>query len=178
MKIDRVHVADGLAPAEQVREMFAQALNSGLRPEFMMGATAEQIAVWAADQGVRTVPAAVRDVLALIGLKPGLWFADSSFGIEAIHGEAKRQALAALSKLESPLANASGILVLLAHQGYEFHVIDRRDLDLPDPPVWLVVEGKSAATHWPSVTDWLRFGAPNPTYYKFRLEFSRKRRHG
>ncbi|MFF0609156.1 hypothetical protein ACFYUD_10850 [Nocardia tengchongensis] len=82
----------------------------------------------------------------------------------------------ALGKLESPLGNASGILVLLEHQGYEFHVIDWRDLDLPDPPVWLVVEGKSAATHWPSVTDWFRFGAPNLMDYKFRLEFSRKRR--
>ncbi|MFE5288990.1 hypothetical protein ACFRAQ_28835 [Nocardia sp. NPDC056611] len=161
--------------AEEVRGIFERAVSDGLRPELMAGATGEQVDAWAADQDVHTVPTAVREVLELIGSNSGLWFAGSSFGVDAISAEAKRHALATLGNMKPTLVDEAGILVLVEHQGYEFHVIDGGDIGLPNPPVWLVVENQSAVMHWPSVSDWFKFGQPNIKDYKFRLEFNRKR---
>lgn len=161
--------------AEEVRAIFGRAVSDGLRPELMAGASGEQVIAWAAAQDVHTVPAAVREVLELIGSNSGLWFAGSSFGVDAIRAEAKGHALATLKNLQSPLTDAAGILVLIEHQGYEFHVINGDDVGLPDPPVWLVVENRSAVKNWSSVSDWFKSGEPNIKDYKFRLEFNRKR---
>jgi hypothetical protein len=140
----------------------------------MVGATDEQIDAMAAAQGVAHVPVAVREVLRLIGHDPGMWLAGSSFGVHRITGEMKRFALATLSQLENPLADAAGMLVIVEHQSYEFTVIDGSDLSLPDPAVWLISEGEPV-TKWPSVTAWFDGSAPDVENHRARLR-SRQRR--
>lgn len=75
-----------------VRAVFDQVIADGLAPESVTGATDEQVEAYAAAQGVTAVPAAVREVLRLIGVDHGLWQVGSSFGVDAVGRDAKRYA--------------------------------------------------------------------------------------
>lgn len=127
-----------------VRAVFDQVIADGLAPESVTGATDEQVEAYAAAQGVTAVPAAVREVLRLIGVDHGLWQVGGSFGVDAVGRDAKRYAQAALAQDGGAIRDPGGLLVLVMHQGYAFHVIDGADLGHPDPPVWLITEEAGA----------------------------------
>ncbi|WP_037862975.1 hypothetical protein [Streptomyces sp. NRRL S-340] len=156
--------------AVSIRAIFDRVTADGLAPEAVTGATDEQVEEFAAAQGARAVPAAVREVLRLIGVRHGLWRAGSSFGVDGIGPDAKRYARAALSQQGGAIEDADGMLVLVMHQAYEFHVIDGADLGRPDPPVWLITEGEPAQPVWPSVTQWFDSISPDVSAYRTRLD--------
>ena len=156
--------------AERIREIFATAVSDGLRADSVRGASDDEIDAWAAGQGARAVPEAVREVLRVLGNDHGLWLAGSSLGVHAVQGEAKNHLLATLPALGDPLEDAEGALVLVEHQSYTFHVVDGAEIELPDPPVWLVTEGEEAAKQWESVSFWFRTITPDVARYRERLE--------
>ncbi|AYF77060.1 hypothetical protein D7D52_28270 [Nocardia yunnanensis] len=147
-------------PGGRIRIVFDNVVADGLRRDSVVGATDAAIDAYAAGQGVARVPGAVREVLRLIGARHGLWLAGTAFGVDAVTGETKRQALAALTGLAHALRDPAGMLVLSAHQAYTYQVIDGADLAQEDPPVWEIVEGQDARPRWRSVTAW--FAAMDP----------------
>ncbi|MEV0403870.1 hypothetical protein [Actinoallomurus sp. NPDC050550] len=153
-----------------IRAVFDRVTADGLVPESVAGATDEQVEAFAAAQGVRVVPETVREVLHLIGVRKGLWQAGSSLGVDAVGGDAKRYAQATLSRDGGAIQDADGLLVLVMHQAYEFHVIDGADLGNLDPPVWLITEGEPADPVWRSVTHWFDSISPDVSAYRSRLE--------
>ncbi|MEV6874708.1 hypothetical protein [Amycolatopsis sp. NPDC051128] len=155
---------------ERIREIFAEAVSNGLRANSVSGASDDEIDTWAAEQGARAVPAAVREVLRTIGRDHGLWLAGSSLGVDAVQREAKNHLLATLPALGDPLEDPEGALVLVEHQSYTFHVVDGAEASLPDPPVWLVTEGEEAEKQWASVSFWFRTITPDIARYRERLE--------
>jgi hypothetical protein len=166
------------AAAEAIRAAFRRVISEGLKPEFMAGASDDQIDAMAAAQGVMHVPAAVREVLRLIGLRHGLWLAGSSIGVTVVGENAKRNAMATLRGLdENPLADAEKMLVLVEHQAYSYHLVDGADLTNPDPPVWLITEGDEARKAWSSVTDWFDGTAPDADDYRAKLRMMRRFGH-
>ena len=157
-------------PAERIREIFAAAVSDGLRADSVSGASDDEIDAWAAEQGARAVPAAVRAVFRVIGRDHGLWLTGSSLGTQAVRREAKNHLLATLPGLGDPLGDPEGALVLVEHQSYTFHVVDGTELDQPDPPVWLVTEGETAEKQWESASFWFRTITPDVARYRERLE--------
>ncbi|MFJ7212370.1 hypothetical protein [Amycolatopsis sp. NPDC098790] len=157
-------------PAERIREIVAAAVSDGLRADSVSGASDDEIDAWAAEQGARAVPPAVREVFRTIGREHGLWLVGSSLGVHAVRREAKNHLLATLPTLGDPLEDPEGALVLVEHQSYTFHVVDGVELELPDPPVWLISEGEPAEKQWASVSHWFRTITPDIARYRERLE--------
>ncbi|MFD7655142.1 hypothetical protein ACFV4N_14300 [Actinosynnema sp. NPDC059797] len=155
---------------ERIRAVFDRAVRDGLRRDSVRGASDEEIDRMAAEQGVDRVPEAVREVLRLVGSRPGLWLAGTAFGVDAVTGERKRHAIAALGHFDHGPADPGGLLVLTAHQGYAYQVVDGADLDQDDPPVWNVVEGEEAARAWDSVSRWFASTAPDVAELRDVLE--------
>ncbi|MFF3390856.1 hypothetical protein ACFYW1_07985 [Streptomyces sp. NPDC002669] len=154
-----------------IRAVLDRCMAEGLAPDSVEGATDEQVEAYAVAQGVTTVPVAVREVLRLIGVRHGLWQVGSALGVDAVGGDAKRYAQAALVPGDGAvLRDPAGLLVLVAHQAYAFHVVDGADLGMPDPPVWLVTEGEPARPAWRSVTHWFDSTSPDVGAYRTRLE--------
>lgn len=89
----------------------------------------------------------MREVLRLLGVQSGLRLAGTAFGVDAMTAERKRYAVATLDGLDHDLSDPRGLLVLAAHQGYAYHVVDGADLGEDDPPVWDVVEVRVRARH-------------------------------
>ncbi|TWF77778.1 hypothetical protein FHX44_113693 [Pseudonocardia hierapolitana] len=166
---------DERTSAEAIRATFQRVISEGLKPEFMAGASDDQIDAMAAAQGAVRVPAAFREALRLIGLEHGLWLAGSSLGAAVVGQEEKQNALATLAQLEdNPLADAEGMLVLVEHQAYSYHVVDGVDLHQADPPVWVITEGEGTRKVWPSVTSWFDSTAPSVRKYRSRLRLARQ----
>ena len=158
------------SPSGRVEVVFERVCANGLRRESVVGASDDQIDQMAAYQGVAHVPQTVCEVLRIMGVQSGLWLAGTAFGVEAMTAERKRHVVATLGGLDHGLADPSGLLVLTAHQGYAYHVVDGADLDQTDPPVWDVVEGEGARKAWNSVSDWFASTAPNVTDLRDMLE--------
>jgi hypothetical protein len=161
-------------PAGRVREIFAAAVADGLRADSVIGAGDDEIDAWAVEQGARAVPAAVREVLRLVGRDHGLWLAGSSLGVGAVRREAKRHFLATLAALGDPLGDAEGALVLVEHQSYAFHVVDGAGVHLGDPPVWLVAEDAAPEQQWATTSSWFRAVTPDVARYRERLDVMRQ----
>ncbi|MFD0691373.1 hypothetical protein [Actinomadura fibrosa] len=160
---------------ERVRNVFERIVADGLRREAVSGASDELIDEMARSQEVAAVPAAVREVLRLVGGQPGIWLMGSSFGPKRVGAQAKRNALATLrQKTSDPLTDAAGMLVLLEHQAYAYHVIDGVDLSEPDPAVWAIVEGEDVGKMWPSVSAWFGSTAPDVSRFRQRLKLMRE----
>jgi hypothetical protein len=167
--------SDEQTAADAIRATFHRAISEGLKPGAMAGASDDQVDAMAAAQGAAHVPAAVREVLRLIGLVHGLWLAGSSLGATVVGRKAKQNALATLAGRDrNPLADAEGMLVLIEHQAYTYHVVDGADLDQPDPPVWVITEGEEARKYWPSVTNWFEGTEPSVKKYRSRLRLMRQ----
>jgi hypothetical protein len=160
---------------ERIRATFRQVLSDGLRPQAVAGASGDQIDHMAAEQGVKVLPGAVRDVYGLIGARSALWLAGSSFGTSLDGGAVKLHALSTLDRLPNPFADARGMYVLVAHQAQTFHVIDGTDLASDDPPVWLIAEDEAVVRGWDSVSAWFAAMAPEVARYRERLRFERRR---
>ncbi|MFF0489925.1 SMI1/KNR4 family protein [Nocardia sp. NPDC004068] len=161
------------AAAATVRATVERVIAAGVKPGSMAGASDEQIEDWAARQGVTVIPAAVREVMRMIGIKRLGWFRGSAFGVKVIEDSDKRRAIALLSRLENTMTDSAGMLVLAEHQGYQYYVIDGADLGLPDPPVWFIDEDEIAEKISPSVTDWFDSIAPDVEQDRARLRLDR-----
>jgi hypothetical protein len=149
----------GTGARRRIREIFDSVVADGMRPDAVAGASAAELSAWANSQGVSTLPDAVAEVFALVGVKPGPWWYGSTIAIPHLDGEMKALALECLEYSEGELIDPEDMLVLLAHGGYEFHVIDGSDLNQEDPPVWRIVEGDPIERHWDSVTAWFTSAA-------------------
>ncbi|PTM58495.1 hypothetical protein [Desmospora activa] len=162
------------AVANRIRNRFQAAIDAGIKPESVSGSSDSEIDSMAHDQGVHRVPAAVREVLRLIGRKPGLWLAGSTFGTKSVRSKEKNYATLILARFDHSVGDAAEMLVLTSHGSYEYQFIDGVDLELDDPPVWRVVEGSEAARTWSSVTEWFNDITPDVAAYKERLEILRE----
>jgi hypothetical protein len=158
-----------MSAIERIREIFNQSVADGLRADSVAGASDQQIDAMAASQGVDTVPAAVREVLRILGTGHGLWMSGSSLGV-TVGQSAKDHARATLSSTDDPLENSGGMLVLLEHGAYTYHVVDGADQQNDDPPVWLITEGEPVVKQWSSVSEWFSAIKPNIAHYRDRLE--------
>lgn len=148
------------AVAESIRLIFEGVVAEGLRRDSVIGASDEEIDRFAVGQGVVSVPSALREVLRLVGVEPGLWFAGTDFGID-LRPDVKVFAEEALSTVEHCIRDPAGMLVLSSHQGYAYHVIDGADLGSDDPPVWDVIEHETGLNGWHSVSSWFEAVAPD-----------------
>ncbi|MGV9680068.1 hypothetical protein ACWDSJ_32710 [Nocardia sp. NPDC003482] len=160
--------------AATVRATVERVIAAGVKPGSMAGASDEQIEDWAARQGVTVIPAAVREVMRMIGIKRLGWLCGSSFGVEVIDESDKEAAIAQLARLENTMTDSAGMLVLMEHGAYQYYVIDGADLGQPDPPVWLIYEDEMAEKISPSVSGWFDSIAPDVERDRERLRFDRK----
>lgn len=78
--------------------------------------------------------------------------------------------MATLAAQGDSLQDSAGALVLVEHGGYTYHLIDGADLELDDPPVWLVTEGEEPEKQWRSVSFWFETITPDIERYRERLE--------
>ncbi|WP_153805586.1 hypothetical protein [Nocardia sp. SYP-A9097] len=149
----------------------------GLKRDSVKGASDEEIGRFAAEQGVSHVPAAIQEVLRLIGTRPGLWFDGTDFGVRSgIDSAVKNHvATSALRGVDHGIRDTAGMLVLSARQGYVYQVIDAADLASDDPAVWEIVEGTSARK-WPSTSAW--FSDMEPLVESLRRDLERYKRNG
>lgn len=151
---------DGAAAAVRgIRRVFDDIVAGGLRAEMVVGASDEEIDAMAAAQGVRMVPAAVREILRILGDKPGPWFTGSFFGLDLAHAQVKEHALWCLEEADErgfahEMRDPEGLLVILDAAASSYLVIDGVDLAEPDPPVWLLTEGGEVTRRVESVTAW------------------------
>ncbi|MFC9435568.1 SMI1/KNR4 family protein [Nocardia sp. NPDC057030] len=152
-----------------IKSVFEQVVREGLDPGSVTGAADSDIDRFAAAQGVVCVPEAVREVLRLVGRRPGIWFAGTAFGVDSVGAGTKRQVVALLSDVDHELRDPAGMLVLAAHQGYSYHVIDGADLALEDPPVWEVEEPDEVYQGWSSVSAWFDGTKPSVSEYRAHL---------
>lgn len=159
----------------RIRRTFDSVVAAGLRPGSVEGASDEAIGRFAAEQGVTHVPTAVREVLRLIGAWPGLWFPPTDFGVDSGIGDGKGAARDILRRIprtageSAELTDPEGMLVLLMHQGYDFHVVDGADMGQDDPPVWRIVDGERIGK-WDSVSAWFSITAPAVEGLRRQLE--------
>jgi len=159
----------------RVREIFASAVAEGFRAETVEGASDADIDRMAAAQGVPAVPAALREVLRLLGRKPALWFAGSIFGV-TVDAEVKQDALDCLDEVdEHGMRDPGNLLAVLDAAGSSYLVVDGADLGLPDPPLWVLTEGGSVQKRWASVTEWFAAVAEEIVQTKARLASRRAR---
>ncbi|WP_194891620.1 hypothetical protein [Catenulispora pinisilvae] len=148
---------------QRIQSIFA---GLGLREGLVQGASDDEIDRFAATQGVTRIPAAVREALRLIGKQPYMLMAGTGFGVRhefarmrvrAMPGEMSEAESRQTSEAEPGrrIRDAAGMLVLSEHQGYVQEVIDGADLDQPDPPIWVIIEGEVTG-RVESVTQWFR----------------------
>lgn len=162
--------------AERVRAVFDGVVADGLRTDVVAGASDTEIDAMALAQRARAMPAAVREVLRIMGRRHGLWLSGSSLGV-TLDGETKNHAVAKLRAMdEAALADPEGLLVLVEHGAYTYHVVDGADQTTDDPPVWLITEGEGVARNWDSVTAW--FSAISPDVRELREELEIRREIG
>jgi hypothetical protein len=162
--------------AGRVREIFANVVAAGFRPEMVEGASDDEIDRMAMAQGVPAVPAALREILRLIGRDPGLWITGSIFGVNAMDSAVKHDALECLEDVdEHSMRDPQNLLAVLDAAGSSYLVVDGTDLGLPDPPLWLLTEGGLVQKRCASVTDWFARVAEGVLEEKARLASRRAR---
>ena len=162
----------------RIREIFDRVIADGLRSEAVAGASEQQLREWAKSQAVSALPAAAAEVFGLVGVRQGPWWYGSTAAISQLDWELKELALDCLDSAAG-LADSHRILVLLAHGGYEFHVVDGDDVYQDDPPVWRITQGDSIERHWSSVTTWFESAAISVQTMRERVQrIARKELHG
>jgi hypothetical protein len=166
-------------PADQIRACFEEAIEAGLKRESVSGSSDDEIDAMADEQGVSHVPSAIREVLRIVGKRPGMWLAGSTFGTSLVRSKENENAKLTLNGFDQEIQDSANILVIASHGAYEYIFIDGADTERDNPPVWRVTEGTNATRAWPTVTDWFRDITPDVDEYKERLEIMlemRKRR--
>lgn len=153
-------VDDGIAAAARVRDIFADVVARGFRAEAVRGASDEEIDTWAAGQDARMVPAALREILRIMGnprmKAPRGWMASSVFGVASIDARDKEFAGWCVEEAaEHGMRDPAGMLVVLGDgTSAAFVVIDGSDLAEPDPPVWQLTESGGVRRCADSTTAW------------------------
>lgn len=167
---------EAIDAVSRVCEIFADVVAAGFRPETVEGASDDEIDHMAMAQGVRNVPAALREVLRLIGRKPGLWIAGSAFGVDEVDATVKQDALECLDEVDDhTMRDPQNLLAVLDAAGSSYLVVDGTDLELPDPPLWLLTEGGLVQKRCGSVTEWFAGVAEGVLESKARLVSRRER---
>ncbi|WP_194832262.1 hypothetical protein [Nocardia sp. XZ_19_369] len=147
--------------SERVRAIFDGVVAARLRRDSVVGASDDAIERFFVEQSVGQMPSAVREVLRTIGSQPGLWFAGTNFGLHGVTADTKRDVAATLEGVRHEIQDMTGMLVLSAHQGYTYQVIDGAALDQDDPPVFEIVEHEEVRQGWRSVSAWFADTAPD-----------------
>lgn len=147
------------AAVARIRAIFDEMVAAGYRAEKVEGASDEEIDAVAAAQGVPMVPAAMREILRIMGSRPGLLMAGTLFGVETADPEIKEGAGWCLEEADERgtphgMRDPAGMLVIAAAHPESYSVIDGSDLAEPDPPVWVLVESGEVWRSRDSVTQW------------------------
>ncbi|WP_153032167.1 hypothetical protein [Amycolatopsis sp. YIM 10] len=155
---------EGIAAAARVRDIFDDVVARGFRAQAVQGASDREIDTWAAAQGVRMVPAALREILRIMGKPrrktPTGWFESSAFGVDSIDARDKEFAGWCVEEadergIEHGMRDPEGMLVVAGDgTSASFVVIDGSDLAEPDPPIWVLTEAGSIRRSSESTTAW------------------------
>lgn len=163
-------------PATQVRKTFDDVVAEGFRADMVEGASDDEIDRMADAQGVPAVPAALREVLRLLGKKPGLWFSGTAFGVDGVDADTKRDAVECLDEAEShDMVDPQNMLAVLDGGSYSYLAVDGSDLENPNPPLWMLTESGDVTKRWDSVTSWFANVADGVRERKERLASRRAR---
>jgi hypothetical protein len=168
--------------SRRVDEVFRSVVSRGFDPNSVVGLGDAEIDEISAAQRVAAMPGEFKRVLELIGSRPGIWFAGSSFGYEALTGSLKAQALALVPK-DDEFGDPRQAFVIFGHGGYEYHAISGYDLGRADPPVWRIAvledddddeDGELGKIHraWSSVSSWFEGAAREVLRYGDELRAS------
>lgn len=146
------------AAVRGIRDVFEQVVAGGFRAEKVEGASDEQIDAMAAAQGVRMVPAALREVLRILGRRSGAWLPGAAFGI-TLGAQDKEHALWCVEEADERgiahgMRDPEGLLVVLDAAASAYVVVDGADLAETDPPMWVLVESGEVTMRHESVTAW------------------------
>ncbi|WP_158854905.1 SMI1/KNR4 family protein [Saccharothrix deserti] len=140
------------AAVARVRGIFEDVVAGGFRAEMVEGASDEEIDAWAAAQGVRMVPAAVREILRIMGKQGGAWLPGTTFGVRKVDAEVREEAGWCVDEADERgishgMRDPAGMLVVTEGGAYVYLVVDGSDLAEPDPPMWVLFEsGKVTST--------------------------------
>ncbi|MFI6031361.1 hypothetical protein [Amycolatopsis magusensis] len=155
---------EGVAAEARVRDIFDDVVARGFRAEAVQGASDGEIDTWAAAQGVHMVPAALREILRIIGKPrrktPTGWLASSAFGVDSIDARDKEFAGWCVEEadergIEHGMRDPEGMLVVAGDgTSASFLVIDGSALVEPDPPIWLLTESGAIRRTSESTTAW------------------------
>lgn len=144
---------------ERIRGTFDRVVAAGYRAETVEGASDEEIDAWASALGARTVPAALREVMRIMGRHCGAWMPGLVFGVTTVDPEVVERARWCLEEADERgiphgMRDPAGMLLVADHDPEAYTVIDGSDLADPDPPVWVLVETGEVRTALDSVTQW------------------------
>ncbi|QBS41986.1 SMI1/KNR4 family protein [Nocardia sp. CS682] len=146
---------DEAAAAGVIRDLFDRAVSEGFRAETVEGASDAEIDAMAAEQGVGTLPVALREVLRIIGRNAGSVLPGTVFGVRGPDADDKQGALWGLEEAaEHAIRDPAGLLVISEAGGYSYLVIDGSDVGDPDPPLWEITESGVVTRRRESVTEW------------------------
>ncbi|MGQ4600444.1 hypothetical protein [Nocardia sp. R6R-6] len=163
-----------VAALAEVHAVFDDLVEYGMDTSEIVGASDAVIDRMAAWQNVPAVPAAVREVLRLIGINPGRFQVAGDLNIAALSSGWKEIVLEFLDELPAgsdPISNRGHSLVIWDYQSSHAALIDGADLRDPDPKVWEISEGGDVTGH-DSVTAFFRNRA---RVVKNMIDWDRKR---
>ncbi|MFI9405275.1 hypothetical protein [Nocardia sp. NPDC052316] len=161
---------DEAAAAGVIRDLFDHAVSEGFRAETVEGASDVEINAMAAAQGVDMVPAAVREVLRILGRNAGSVLAGTVFGVRGPDADDKQGALWSLEEAaEHEIRDPAGLLVVSEAGGYSYVVIDGSDVGKPNPPLWEITESGVVTRRRESVTEWFSLLMDRVVQEKHRL---------
>ncbi len=147
------------AAVARVRGVFEDVVAGGFRADMVKGASDEEIDAWAAAQGVRMVPAAVREILRIMGKQGGAWLPGTTFGVRMVDAEVREHAGWCVDEADERgiphgMRDPADMLVVTEGGSYVYLVVDGSDLDEPDPPMWVLYESGKVTRSSDSVTTW------------------------
>ncbi|PAZ15958.1 hypothetical protein CLM62_10815 [Streptomyces sp. SA15] len=168
------------AAVRGIRDVFDQVVAGGFRAEKVEGASDEEIDAMAAAQGVRMVPAALREVLRILGKQGGAWLPGAGFGI-SMGAQDKEYALWCVEEAEERgiahgMRDPQGLLAVLDAAASSYVVVDGADLAEADPPMWVLVESGEVTRRHESVTAW--FALTGEGVMDTRRMLAERRAHG
>ncbi|MFJ4649805.1 hypothetical protein ACIP5Y_00880 [Nocardia sp. NPDC088792] len=142
----------------EILDAFANLVRKGLNLTDVAGSYDSDIDAMAASQDAPHVPTTVRDVLRLIGTRPGPYeLVAGSLGVSAVGKAYKRLALELLNSLPPDamkLTNPDQMFIVAVFESEMFTIIDGSELSHPNPPVWTLHGDYKLVKRWPSVTEW------------------------
>ncbi|MFC8042849.1 hypothetical protein [Nocardia sp. NPDC057353] len=137
-------------------ELADQLIRRGLvTPDAIRGCTDAEIAALRQAQGVRALPAAYLDFLAITGKNPYWLSRDGEWDYASLLRAKQTAREIVADDDDRSFAPFEDAYILQTHQGYAFEYFRGADLDEPDPPIWLYEEAQPERAGPSTFTGWI-----------------------